>query len=775
MRISIFFIFFIVTPCLFGQKWKNIFPIDDEATLALYEYRYLKSGELYEKALKMVPQSDNLRYNAGLAYYQSQDSLNRAIRLFEEASKNIAPLGMYNYNSVKELRAPIEILYFLGRAYQAAGQYQKAEATYHSFIAQTFEDDDLKALAEQQIKNLQFIEFCIKNPETVKFTNIGKHLNNDLPNYCAVMSGDGNTLAYTSSASDGLKVFVAQKLNNGWGNPQDITWDIAGGYLKTAWLSYDGRTLYLIEDNIQQNITVSEYIEGAWSMAKRLKKPINSNSNQSHVSLTKDGRTMYFTSDRPGGQGGYDIYVSKLDAKEKWSNPINLGAVVNTPLNEELVMLSPDETKLYISSEGHKTMGGSDIFVWEIGSDQAPKNLGYPINNAFNNNFYFPISNNRGLVSAIREEGQGQMDIYEIYIEKSYRLLADIEFDSRITPNSIIKVTINNEAGKTIFESSEISSKTSHEFGKFAAGTYGITFFGSEIKPLNEHFSIEASDFVNEINLRYRLESNRPPADQVIAQAQPEAAVKAEIVHPTEKDPQSKPAETKPVDVLPIKKKTEPVLTELKPQENKVVVTETKEVKAEPKEQPKEEPVRKTEPEKIAKTAVKNNAVRTETHTKIEDPKIVIPKQTEPRQGQFTIQFMALDLPVTLKEVSNLGNVNIFYASDGLYRYTTGLFESKESAAETLEKVREAGYPKAFVRQIPLQGKYAIQLMALKNPKEVLEVPGSVSDLNMMHGNDDFYRYFIGGFETLEQAQQELPKIREMGYQQAWVRTIPKD
>jgi hypothetical protein len=768
VRTTLIFILVIFTQTVYSQKWKEVSMINDEATLALYEYRYLKAGQLYEKALKMAPQSDNLRYKAALAYYQSQDSMNYAITLFEQASKNIAPIGTYNYNSIKELRAPIEILYFLGRAYQAAGQYQKAEATYHSFISQTFNDDDLKILAEQQIKNLPFAELSINNPETVTFKNLGKHINNDMPNYCAVISGDGKTLAYTSSSNDGLKVFTVQKSNGGWGSPQDITWDIGGGYLKTAWLSYDGRMLYLIEDNMQQGITVSEYVEGSWTMAKRLKKPINVGASQSSVSVSKDGRTIYFTSDRLGGIGGFDIYVSKLSAKERWSTPVNLGPTVNTPLNEDFVMLSHDETKLYIGSEGHPTIGGSDIFVWEIGSSQPPRNLGYPINNAFNNNFFFPQEDQRGLLSAIRPEGQGQMDIYEVSIEKSYKLLADIDVDRNINPESVIKVQIEDTSGQKVFASSEISGKTNHEFGRFAAGAYKISFYGPEIKTLNETFVIESSDFTDEMRVRYALESNKPPVDQIIAQTQPEPEIKKEEVVPI-------PEEPKPIAVEPVKKEPEPIIAQTKPHETKAVITESREIRTEPKEQPKPEPARKKEPEKTAKPTEKTIVTKTESRTKIEEPKIVIPKQTKPRAGQFTIQFMALDLPITLNEVSNLGNVNIFYASDGLYRYTTGLFESKEIAAETLERVREAGYPKAFIRQIPLHGKYAIQLMALKNPKEVLEVSESISDLNMMHGSDDFYRYFIGGFETYEQAKLELPKIREMGYKQAWVRTIPKD
>ncbi len=771
-QIIIFLLLIFISISLLSQKWKEVASIDDEATLALYEYRYINAGELYEKALEMVPQSDNLRYKAAVAYFQSQDSLIKAISLFKQSINNIAPLGTYNYSSIKELRAPIDALYFLGRAYHAMGEFQKAEDNYKSFISQTFDDDDLKLIAEQQVKSIEYARFCVKYPEIVEFNNIGKHINNNMPNYCAVISGDKNTLAYTSSTSEGLKVYISKKNNNGWANPKDITWDIGGGYLKTAWLSYNGKTLYLIEDNMIQKIVVAEYEDGGWKTAKRLKKPFNESANQAGITVSRDGKTIYFTSDRDGGIGGLDIYVSTMDQKGKWSKPTNLGTSINTPLNEEMVMLSHDEKKLYFSSEGYQTIGGSDIYVWEIGSNEPPKNLEYPINNAFNNNFYFPIDDNSGLLSAIRPEGQGQMDIYEISFQQSFNLKIDILAKDNVDINTPILLQIDNLSGEKLYTTPNAIVNTTNNVGKYLPGTYSIIIESDGIKSINEKINIPAETKDNIVSLKYFVESNKPKDEPKIAEIMIEKKpeiVKEEVNKTNEEKNQIK--ESRPSIIKEDNFETPAIIPAENIQNNKNLVASINENKI-----LNTNTTEKTDNDKnSSKIHTGKNNVETETVRKNENKRVIIPVQTDSRKGNYTIQFMVLDLPVINKDVSNLGNINVFYTSGGLYKYTTGIFENKESATQTLEKVHSAGYPNAFICEIPLKGNYAIQLIALKNPKELLTVSDSISDLNMMYGSDGFFRYFIGGFKTIGQARQELIKVKNMGHPQAFIREIPKE
>jgi len=120
-------------------------------------------------------------------------------------------------------------------------------------------------------------------------------------------------------------------------------------------------------------------VDNEWVKGKDF--PYNSmDYSNSHPALTADGKTMYYVSDMPGGSGGSDIYVINLE-NGVWSAPKNLGPTVNTSGNETFPVVGPNN-KLYFSSNGHKGLGGLDVFVTEnkSGTFSSPMNLNYPLN-----------------------------------------------------------------------------------------------------------------------------------------------------------------------------------------------------------------------------------------------------------------------------------------------------------------------------------------------------------------------------------------------------------
>lgn len=121
--------------------------------------------------------------------------------------------------------------------------------------------------------------------------------------------------------------------------------------------------------------------DGKWSAPQPM--PFNNETySVGHPTLTKDGKTMYFASDLPGGYGNSDIYKSTFDGTS-WSEPINLGKTINTPGHEAFPNIT-ESGKLYFASEGHLTLGGLDVFVSENrgGIWSAPVNLAYPLNSS---------------------------------------------------------------------------------------------------------------------------------------------------------------------------------------------------------------------------------------------------------------------------------------------------------------------------------------------------------------------------------------------------------
>ncbi|MDD3859397.1 MAG: OmpA family protein [Bacteroidales bacterium] len=154
----------------------------------------------------------------------------------------------------------------------------------------------------------------------------------------------------------------------------------------------DGSELYLVVDkNDNGEIYMSNYIEGRYQRAERVKE-LNSNQWESHASITADGKRIYFTSARKGGEGGLDIWYSDRNNEGLWQNPVNIGNVINTPYNEEMPYIIRNGNALYFSSEGHKNMGGYDMFYSnfneETNSWSTPINLGYPFSTVGNDMGY---------------------------------------------------------------------------------------------------------------------------------------------------------------------------------------------------------------------------------------------------------------------------------------------------------------------------------------------------------------------------------------------------
>jgi Tol biopolymer transport system component len=123
----------------------------------------------------------------------------------------------------------------------------------------------------------------------------------------------------------------------------------------------------LVEDNNDNgNIYISNYKDGKWSKIKKLDKTVSSSDWETYASISSDNKTLYFSSDRKGGYGGFDIYKSELTEDGKWAKPINLGSNINTKYDEDTPNITRDGKALYFSSKGHKNMGGFDIFKSEI-------------------------------------------------------------------------------------------------------------------------------------------------------------------------------------------------------------------------------------------------------------------------------------------------------------------------------------------------------------------------------------------------------------------------
>ena len=191
-----------------------------------------------------------------------------------------------------------------------------------------------------------------------------------------------------------------------------------------ATLTADNNTLYYTVckfDNVKKylncDIYFSENIGGSWTPIRSASNKINlPGSWESQPTISADGSTLYFVSDRTGGYGGYDIYRSIKSESGEWGTPINLGPAINSKGNEKSPFIHPDGKTLYFSSDGWPGLGGYDIFYSKMndhGVWSKPKNIGYPINSPEDEvGFFVSTDGTQGFFASNKYKGKGGWDLY---------------------------------------------------------------------------------------------------------------------------------------------------------------------------------------------------------------------------------------------------------------------------------------------------------------------------------------------------------------------------
>jgi outer membrane protein OmpA-like peptidoglycan-associated protein len=391
----------------------EFFLSEEDYKEALYSFQKVYNAGYQENA--------NINYRIGICYLNLPGQKDKAIPYLEKAVKNIS--DNYKEGSFTEVSAPVDAWLFLGNAYRIAYQLDKAIDSYNTYLTKAVKISAVDAeYAKQQIASCNRAKEAVKNPVPIFKQNMGRSFNTSLDNSQVVLSGDENSMAYMTAQKFYDAAFFVKKINGTWSNPINITPQIeSDGNQYVSSLSFDGSKLFLVRiNNFDGDIMVSDYSGGRWNPSKPIGKPINTKFFESHASISPDGKTLYFTSNRTGGLGGMDIYTSILSEKGEWSEPVNIGNVINTPLNEESPFITPDGKTLYFSSQGHSTIGGYDVFKTELQSNNTwstPVALPYPINTTDDELFFFPdVQKNGGYLTLYGPDGLGEGDLYYVKV-----------------------------------------------------------------------------------------------------------------------------------------------------------------------------------------------------------------------------------------------------------------------------------------------------------------------------------------------------------------------
>lgn len=274
----------------------------------------------------------------------------------------------------------------VGQLYLRKGDYQKALVFLEKGIGAVTASNQKRY--KIRIENCKFALESIGKPLTINPLELPKSVNRFQSQYFPVLTADRETLIYTGNQDSDENLYVTSVKNNIWTEPVSISDKINTTQNEgTASISADGRTLVFTSCGGRKGFGSCDlfisYKQGDdWTSPQNLGLNINSGEWESQPSLSADGRTLYFVSDRKGSLGKRDIWVSKLDSTNMWAKAINVGSPVNTTEDDLSPFIHANGKTLFFASEGHVGMGGLDLYFTENQQDKwkIPENLGYPLN-----------------------------------------------------------------------------------------------------------------------------------------------------------------------------------------------------------------------------------------------------------------------------------------------------------------------------------------------------------------------------------------------------------
>ncbi len=417
---------------------KSMF-VEAESFFLFEEYK--DALPLYQRIFKEEPDNYNVIYKIGICYLNDNYVKEKSIKYLKQASQHTDIHAVST--SYREKSAPLEALFFLGKAYRVNNMLDDAIKTFQSFKdqadPQVFDTD----LVNTEINACQKAKKMLNDSIYFLKNNIGGPINTRFAESNPVISADGKTIIFNRALQFYSGVFISTKDSKGnWTEPVNLTADFGldGDSYATGITAHGDEIFVYRSDQFDGNIYSSKLVNDKWSKLIALNNNINTRYWESHASPSPDGEYLYFTSNRPGGYGGLDIYRSKRASDGEWGVPSNLGPVINSPENEETPFLSNDGYTLFFSSQGHETMGGYDIFMSQLQSDGTwgkPKNMGYPLSTTGDDLFYCPSSSNSIGYYALYDPSStlGLTDIYtiEIYndlIPRTFTLKGRIDIDA---------------------------------------------------------------------------------------------------------------------------------------------------------------------------------------------------------------------------------------------------------------------------------------------------------------------------------------------------------
>ena len=404
----------------------------------------------FEQAIDKDPNFLEAHMLAGEFYEQFRE-YDKAIFHFKEAIR-INPNHMAGGSTY----------YYLANLLAKEAKYDESLKYLQTFFTYRQANPQLIAEGRKLEADCHFAIEAMKNPVNYDPQNLGPGVNTENPEYFPTITVDGKTLLFTRRIPDSRvrgpiaqqeDFFVSELEKNRWGTAKPMPNNVNTINNEGApTMGPDGRSLVFVACPDASGVNYGENRTGkgscdlfytkrlgrTWTNPVNLPGGINSRNWETQPSLSADGKTLYFIRGiyGQGSRRSSDIYRSTLQANGQWGPAEKLSDVINTPFEEESVLIHPDGKTLYFASRGHQGMGGLDLFMSRMDQDgnwTRPVNLGYPINtSADENSLLVDATGEIAFFASNREGGYGDLDIYYFTMPEHLRPIKTLYFEGLV-------------------------------------------------------------------------------------------------------------------------------------------------------------------------------------------------------------------------------------------------------------------------------------------------------------------------------------------------------
>ncbi|HPQ09481.1 MAG TPA: hypothetical protein PK995_09680 [Bacteroidia bacterium] len=518
-------LFLLIIPAsMFAQSDKEMYR---EAIELMNVKEYAKAYDIMDKLYSKKPKNEDYLFTLGVICLNYPERKERALEIFEALSQKKKDM--------------LEMKYYLGKAYHLNYKFKEAIPLIQDFINNFASikkpTEEQNAMLNDAFLLLNYSEngkSIMENKVFCKIENIGSPINTEASEYVPVISADESVMIFTyvgpkstgGLVNDDLQpdkdegyyhedIMVSYKKDDGtWTEPVGIAELNTPGHDAAIALSPDGQTLFIFKStNEDKGDIYMSILEGnKWTEPVRLNSNINTEYWEGSCSVSADGKYLYFASERPGGYGGRDLWVSEKEGDD-WGPATNLGPIINTKYDEDAPFIHPDGITLFFSSKGHKSIGGYDIMysIKKEGQWLTPRNMGIPLNTTEDDRYYvINAKGDRGYLSSNRGGygGKGKQDIYTstpgivgdkpvlavvtgTVFGNEKPIAADIII-TKVAENKEFKLTSNQQTGKYYIALSP-------------GMTYKVKVSAKGFEPTEEVFDIENIKEFTQINKNFFL------------------------------------------------------------------------------------------------------------------------------------------------------------------------------------------------------------------------------------------------------------------------------